>query len=173
MTTVTLSDTLTARIASISAKYGPLAEDVAGHVTLTLLTLLADPKFASQAIGYHVRRAKWEAQKYVKAGATYNKHVDVEPQVLDDEGNEAFFFEEFVADAKADVEAQVVANEFERDMHIALSGLPEQQKKVARLMLDGYSNGEIAQALGVSKGRISQLADAMQKRMKEALAVYA
>jgi len=169
-----LSELLTARIQSIASKYGPQADDVIGHVTLKLCELMTDKQFAAQEPGFHIKRAKWEAQKFIHSQTIYNKYVEDEPQMTDKSGEAVgSFFEESAISKEASVESQVIANEFSHALALALEALPEQQRNVAKLVLAGYGNGEIAATLNISKGRVSQLVDAYQTRMRVALSEYA
>ena len=85
MTTQTLHPTLTARIETISRKYGPQADDVRSHVTLAVLEKLQNPKFATQQIGYHIKFAKWAAAKYQQKATRYERYIADEPQAADNE----------------------------------------------------------------------------------------
>lgn len=163
---------LISRIDSICAKYGPLADDVASHVMVKLVEKFStDQHFARQQIGYHIKFAKWEAQKYMQAAARYDKYVTDEPQLVDQEtGDVAPFFEEMCSANEPGVEEQVIAHEFEREVESALDRLPPHQRRVAHLLMADYRPNEIAYKLGISQSGVSKLASRLQATMQAAFA---
>lgn len=167
-----LSATLTNRIQIIARRYGPLAEEVAAHVTLKVLEkMIADPFFAAQGEGYRIKWAKWEAQHWITNEViTYNRYVDVEPDWSDDDGESGNYFEESIPTAGPGVEAQVIAKEERRAVQEAIDQLPWRQQQVARLLMRGYQSGEIAAKLGTSRSNVSHLTDKLQEAMREAVA---
>jgi RNA polymerase sigma factor (sigma-70 family) len=167
----TLAEVLESRIVSMCRKYGPMAEDIAQHVRATLVEKMLDPHFASQQVGYHIRFAKWTAQKAFDACRTYDKYVGEEPVVQNEDGETASYFEDLCAAPGQDVEQIIIERETAREIESVLAGLTPQQAKVARLLVNGYSQAEIVAQLHMSKSSVSHIVTRMQAAMRAALAL--
>lgn len=169
MTATLLHPTLTARIETISRKYGPVAEDVKAHVTLALVEKLQDPHFAAQQVGYQIKYAKWEAQKFQQKAARYNRYVEDEPQITDEfSGEEVSAIDEIIP-GDVSAEEHVIRQETIIAVRRAVLALTPQQRQVASLLGQGFKPSEVAERLGLSRSNVSHIADRMRAALKEVL----
>lgn len=156
MTSVLQNKIFQARVQSISRRYPDHREDIAQHINITIFDLeKTDRRFARQKLGYKIKRAKWAAQDYIKKNVVvYDRFVASKSKVIDDEGEEVNFFDEFVSDketiesildARADDDAESAWREKVRH---TVESLPKNQREIAYCLMRGMTNKrEIAKKL--------------------------
>ena len=167
MTSFITNDTLQARITRISRG----SEDTAQAINLRLLELgAADASFGEQSVGYHIKRAAWEARHVQEKATIYDRYVAEEPTAylpLEDETVNAF--DELIAAPGLTPEEAVIQNETRAALQAAIDELPASQRAIARLFLSGYQPAEIADKLGISRSAVSHQFSRLCQRLAEAL----
>ena len=137
---------------------GDLApDDVLQTMALVILEYGDHPGLGD---GYYFNRARWYSLNLAEAARTYRGHYPLMPLAIEDDG-EAVDYSEFVADPDpaANPEASLLAAERLAEIRARLK--PSQRLLLDRL-LDGYHKSEIADELGVSRTRVSNLLTEMR-----------
>ncbi len=116
----------------------------------------ADPTFAGQAPGFHVKRAAWTRRHYAERGRNYTKYVGAEPYTLDPEdGQPVSAFDEFVPSDSPTPEDAILQAERLAEIERAIDALPAVQRRVVRLAAAGDDPSVIAERLGLSRSSVS------------------
>ncbi len=115
--------------------------------------------------GYYFNRARWYSLNLTEAARTYRGHYPLMPLAIEDDG-EAVDYSEFVADPdpSANPEESLLAAERLAEIRARLK--PAQLILFNRL-LDGYHKSEIADELGVSRTRVSNLLTEMRALLSD------
>lgn len=155
------------RISQMHPDFDP--EDILQTMKLALLERAeADPQFAEQTDYYLVQYAEWKAKNSAAASRTYRDYVDEMPRIVDDDGEESSLLEILPDTSQPPDEIYELHEAAQQVMEYIRSHYPDYVEMVELLYL-GYSQNEIADALGVSKGAISQrkkkIAVAIKKRI--------
>jgi len=154
------------RIASISGKYGDLADDMSQHLALTLFTKLkSDHHFAQQQIGYQIKFAKWESLHFYNDVTVYDKYVGCEPFVIDEGGDQVGIFDEFISSGDS-VEESVINHETAQEVMNAIESIPVKYQRVALLIMQGYKPAEIANKMMISQRMYSYMAKRLGELLK-------
>ena len=157
---------LQSRLTTIAGRYGAQAEDVRAAVTLALIEKAnAEPSFSAQQLGYWVKFAAWSARHYAEKATTYDRYVEVEPMVTDEDGDTSSAFDELYAVEGPTVERQVEARERLAALAEAVAGLPKTQRRIAELLAAGYRQHEIADKLGITRGGVGMAVIRMRGRL--------
>jgi RNA polymerase sigma factor (sigma-70 family) len=159
---------LTDRIAKVS--HGN--EDCAAHVRLSLLEAAArDPKFADQQVGYLITKAKWSALNYFDHERVDQRHVVEEPVFVNDEGEELSAFDELIPASLPSPEEIVEYHEAAARLDAAIATLPQDQRKIARLLAQGFDTPAIAAKIGKSTSNVCHITARLRANLSAALAV--
>lgn len=132
-------------------------EDRAQTMYLNLLERAnADQTFASQQVGYHIKAAKFAAQHDVTKGAIYNKYVEGESFMQDDDGTEVSVFDTL---ASSDETPETICERHETAAALAqaIAQLPANRRQIAELLLKGYEANEIAQVIGSTTSSVNHI----------------
>lgn len=163
---ITAHPTLQARVNVIARR----DEDRAQNMYLHLLEQERhNPEFAKQELGYHVKAAKFAAQHDVERRTIYNKYVECEPYMIDEDGSFESVFDTLIPDGELLPEEQVERNELAAELRKAISALPDNQRKIAGMLLKGFAPFEIAAKLGTSRANVSQIMTRMRPALADAL----
>jgi RNA polymerase sigma factor (sigma-70 family) len=156
------NETTAARIAAMARG----DEDLAQDMWLALVEKnAASLTFAAQEIGYHIKAAKFARGHTFEKRATYDKYVEVEQYIVTDDGDEESVFDRLAGDDPTPEEA-LERKQQTAALQAALSALTAHQRRVAQLLLAGYTTAEIAAKMGTSKSSVSH----MTRKLLETLA---
>ena len=158
--------TMQNRLTHIAGRFGDDAGDVQQTMALHLIEkATADPTFADQRLGYLVKAAAWNARHYHRDGRVYDRYVECEPMIVDEDGHVISGLDEMWPAPGLSPEQAVIQSEELAELSRQLSRLPAKQRQVALLLAAGYSPSEIADELRMSRSSVAHLA----KRMRQAL----
>ncbi len=147
-----------ARIARATA--GTLSEydheDIQQTIYLKLLERAAsDPTFAARSDSELLTFAQWRGRHKASAGRTYTKYVEPEDFYQDDHGDEISNLEMIAAEGD-DPEEACIRHEAIGDLEQIMAQLDPINRQIVWMLYRGYSQNEIAAALKLTKGAISQ-----------------
>lgn len=132
-------------------------DDARQFICLRLLEVAAaDPTFAGQAPGFHVKRAAWSRRHYAERDRNYSKYVSSEPHVLDPDGEELVsWFDEYLPSPCPTPEDAILHAERLADIERAIDSLRPVQRRIVRLLAAGFEPSAIAGKLGLSRSNVS------------------
>jgi RNA polymerase sigma factor (sigma-70 family) len=133
--------------------------DTIQFINLRLVEQAArDATFASQEIGYHIKRAAWEARHAREKVVIYDRYVACEPMAIDPiDGEEVSAFDEYIPSADLTPEQIVEGRQTVAEIQAALNGLPAKQRELLTMLADGLSQTEIVERTGMSKSSVSHM----------------
>jgi len=161
------------QIARIVANASPEhdADDIFQESVLWLLEQEEkDPSIVEQTDAYVIWGATTTGGKHAaRASRTYTKYVHSEPAVEQDEDEENIDWIETLADNSNNPEEVFIENEEISHLAEAITQLTPANQKLVTMLYNGYSQNEIADALGISKGAVSQRKATVERQLAELL----
>lgn len=153
------------------------ADDLSQTAALKMLERNAiDPSFAGRPDAEIETFAIWRMRSKAGAGRTYTQYCEPETYITDDEDEEISDLEIVASDDMTPEEIYIECesiselNSDVRDlMTVAKSVLSAQNYQICEMLYQGYSQDEIAVALGVSKSGISHRKETINKALRRAL----
>lgn len=131
------------------------AEDILQEIVLKLLERAhQDPTFASRSDKELLIFAQWRGRHLAEKGRIYTGYVQ-EEEYLSNDGVEISNFEFIAGDDPNPEHACIELEELEELERIAAT-LDPTNRRIVRMLYQGYSSVEIAAHLGVTKGAVSQ-----------------
>ena len=141
------------------------------HVRLSLLEAAAhNPKFADQQVGYLITKAKWSALNYFDHERVDHRHVFEEPVFMNDDGEKFCAFDEILPASLPSPEEIADYHETAARLEAAITTLPTDQQKIARLLADGYDAPAIAEKIGKSTSNVCHITTRLRANLSAALA---
>lgn len=117
-----------------------MAQDLIAEMNLYIAERAAqDPTYLDQEDNYVTRAAGWHARDYARR-ERYGRNL--QPQLMDAETEDGVLFAETLAGDETDNDLVIAIQE-------ALAELGEIAAQVAQMILEGYRNKDIAEALNV------------------------
>lgn len=132
------------------------AEDILQEIVLKLLERAhQDPTFASRSDKELLIFAQWRGRHLAEKGRIYTGYVQEEEYLSNANGVEISSFEFIAGDDPNPEQACIELEELEALERIA-AALDPTNRRIVRMLYQGYSSVEIAAHLGVTKGAVSQ-----------------
>lgn len=101
----------------------------------------------------------------VEEGLTSNTAtVSLDSPIRD--GESEITYEDSIADSSVNVEHDLINQELRRQLQEAILILPERERKIIRLKLEGVKGTDIAKRLGISSPRVTQLFQSALENLK-------
>jgi len=165
------------RLTSLSPRFHRIARNAAGTLsehtpedveqTIWVKLLERQDEMAGRPDIELLTFAKWRAQHVATGGRTYSKYVANETVYVDDDGDEIGSLELF-ADSSANPEDLVINTESLSEIEAAIEQMDPINRQITYMLYEGYTGQEIAAALKLSEGAISQ----RKSKIKNALALF-
>lgn len=147
------------------------ADDIFQESVLWLLEQAEkDPSIVEQTDAYVIWGATTTGGKHAaRASRTYTRYVQAEPRVENDDEDEDIEWIETLADSSNDPEARFIENEEISALASAIAQLTPANQKLVTMLYNGFNQNEIADALGISKGAVSQRKATVERQLAELL----
>ena len=129
-----------------------------------------DATFAQQEVGFHIKRAAWEARHAREKVVIYDRYVACEPMAIDPiDGEEVSAFDEYIPSGDLAPEQIVEQRQTVAEIQAALQGLPAKQRELITMLAEGLTQTEIVERTGMSKSSVSHMIARARTSMAAAL----
>lgn len=156
-------EALQSKIFSIARKFqlnDQSDEDIAHYMIERLLTRCAeDPAFIARDDGYWLRFANWMGFHLLNKTLIYNRYNLGEEPTNEDLPDPL----EQVIDLNPDTNPEIALELAE--LRKVINSLPLHNRKLAAMLMIGYTKSEIAEVIGISRPAITQRLDTIRKRL--------
>ena len=156
-------EALQSKIYSIARKFqldDQSDEDIAHFMIERLLTRCAeDPAFVARDDGYWLRFANWMGFHLLHKTLTYNRNNLSEEPTNEDLPSPYELAVDFTPDANPEIALDLA------ELRKVINSLPLHNRKLAAMLMIGYSKSEIAEAIGISRPAITQRLDTIRKQL--------
>jgi len=160
-----------------SAEY--TTEDLVNFGVIKLLEkATSDSTFERHADAYWINAATWAARHAAERSYTYIRHVSQDGEIIDENGEAASMIEEFYYDLEVASPEEALLEKEAVDIQHAqmkvimqvINTLSDGNRKIVQMLLQGYTQDEIARIMGLTKGTISQHKRAILTTLGRAIA---
>jgi RNA polymerase sigma factor (sigma-70 family) len=136
-------------------------DDIAHYMIERLLTRCADdPSFINRDDGYWLRYAKWMGYHLLQRTIIYNRFTSKETMIALKNSDPDELSERITdLDPEANPEKAYELEELRK----VINSLPPHNRKLAAMLMIGYTKSEVADAIGISRPAVSQRLSTIKK----------
>jgi len=165
-------------VSNISSKDYEIQDLVNVGVIKLLEKAASDSTFEQQTDAYWINAATWAARHAAERSYTYFRHVSEDGEIIDEDGEAASMIEDFYYDLEVpgpeetllEKETAQIQKKQMAFIQQAIGALSEKNRTIIQMLLQGYTQDEIARTLRMSKGAISQHKHAILATLGRAIA---
>jgi RNA polymerase sigma factor (sigma-70 family) len=138
-------------------------EDIAHTMIERVLTrCVEDPSFIKRDDGYWLRYANWMGYHLLNKSMAYNRHTIVNPATNQDITDP---YEPYENSIELSPDSNPEAAYESKEVQEAINSLSPDNRKLAAMLIIGFTKSEIARAFGISRSAISQRLGTIEKKL--------